>query len=180
MSNITTVGFDAAFPVAGQDNDSQGFRTNFNVTKVALEAAADEITALETNTAKLNVDNVFNGSKISEAELLANTETLYPHGPVTGNKPIDFTDGHYQTLTVGADVTLTLTGWPDSDTTMSRIRLVIVNDGTNRTITWAGFSSLKTNGAWRTTTATSNYTVIDFWTTNGGTLVYGLDHGTFN
>ena len=34
-SLISTTGFDAAFPVAGQDNDSQGFRTNFNVTKVA-------------------------------------------------------------------------------------------------------------------------------------------------
>ena len=55
MSNITTAGFDEAFPVAGQDNDSQGFRTNFNVTKVALELANTEIGALETNTAKLNV-----------------------------------------------------------------------------------------------------------------------------
>ena len=53
-STITTTGFDAAYPVAGQDNDSQGFRTNFTVTKTALEAARDEITALQTNTAKLN------------------------------------------------------------------------------------------------------------------------------
>ena len=47
-STISTVGFNAAFPVAGVDNDSQGFRTNFNVTKVALEqAATGEITTLQ-------------------------------------------------------------------------------------------------------------------------------------
>ena len=63
-STITTVGFNEAYPVAGQDNDSQGFRTNFTVTKTGLEQAATEITSLQSNTAKLNADNDFNGSKI--------------------------------------------------------------------------------------------------------------------
>ena len=52
-STISTAGFNAAFPVAGVDNDSQGFRTNFNVTKVGLEQAATEITALQDNNSKI-------------------------------------------------------------------------------------------------------------------------------
>ena len=107
-STISTVGFNAAYPVAGQDNDSQGFRTNFNVTKVALEAAADEITTLQSNTAKLNADNAFNGSVISEAELKANTETVYAAGNVAASQNVSWANGHYQTLQAGADITLTL------------------------------------------------------------------------
>ena len=75
-STIITTGFNAEYPVAGQDNDSQGFRTNFSVTKTGLETARDEITALQDNTAKLNANNDFNGSVISEAEFLKNTETV--------------------------------------------------------------------------------------------------------
>ena len=32
-SNINSTGVDATFPIAGQDNDSQGFRNNFNTIK---------------------------------------------------------------------------------------------------------------------------------------------------
>ena len=92
-STITTTGFDAAYPVAGQDNDSQGFRTNFTVTKTALEAARDEITALQTNTAKLNASNDFNGSIIREAELIANTETVYANGNVSSSQNISWEFG---------------------------------------------------------------------------------------
>lgn len=85
-STISTVGFNAAFPVAGVDNDSQGFRTNFNVTKVGLEQAATEVTALQTTTAKLNATNDFNGSIISEAELkrILKLYILMQHDQVLG------------------------------------------------------------------------------------------------
>lgn len=46
-SNINTTNIDTAFPVAGQDNDSQGFRDNFfNVNENFVEAKA-EIEALQ-------------------------------------------------------------------------------------------------------------------------------------
>jgi len=32
-SSIVTTGIDATYPVAGQDNDSQGFRDNFSQIK---------------------------------------------------------------------------------------------------------------------------------------------------
>lgn len=183
-STISTIGFDAAFPVAGQDNDSQGFRTNFNVTKVALEAAATEITTLQDSTAKLDADNDFNGSTISEAQLKANTETVYASGNITTSQNISWANGHYQTLQAGADITLTLANWPDSGV-MGRLRLQLTSDGTSRTITWAsaGGGSFKGAGAFSGTTvlaSATNPTVIDFWTINGGVTVFAQDHGTFD
>ena len=195
-SNITTTGFDESFPVAGQDNDSQGFRTNFNVTKVALEAAKSEITTLQSDTAKLNADNDFNGSKIQEAELIKNTETVYANGNVAASQNISWDFGHYQTIQVGADVTLTLADWPASSK-MGRLRLQITSDGAApRTITWAsaGGGSFKTDADWPdsfTLAATDlnanppinnqvNPTIVDFWTINGGTTVFAKYHGVFS
>ena len=58
---------DADFPVAGVDNDSQGFRDNFSIIRDGLATANAEITELQTNTAKLNDDNDFNGNVIANA-----------------------------------------------------------------------------------------------------------------
>ena len=49
MSQINTTNIDATFPVQGQDNPSQGFRDNFSYIKIALDTAANEITAIQTN-----------------------------------------------------------------------------------------------------------------------------------
>lgn len=40
------------FPVAGKDNDSQGFRDNFSATKLGLATAAEEIGRLQSRTLK--------------------------------------------------------------------------------------------------------------------------------
>ena len=183
-STISTTGYDAAFPVAGQDNDSQGFRTNFNITKLALDTANDEITTLQDDTAKLNADNDFNGSVISEAKMQANTETVNANGNKVVSSPISWADGHYQTLQAGGDITLTLGDWPESGV-MGRIRLQLTSDGTSRTITWAsqGGGSFKGAGAFTGTTvlaSQTNPTIVDFWTINGGVTVFALDHGTFD
>ena len=47
-SNINSDAIDALYPVAGQDNDSQGFRDNFSTIKNSLATAKTEITTLQT------------------------------------------------------------------------------------------------------------------------------------
>jgi len=47
-SNINPNNIDTAYPVAGQDNDSQGFRDNFTNIKTNFEFAAEEINDLES------------------------------------------------------------------------------------------------------------------------------------
>ena len=47
-SAINPNNIDGAYPVAGQDNNSQGFRDNFTNTKTNFQYAADEITDLQS------------------------------------------------------------------------------------------------------------------------------------
>lgn len=52
-SNIRTNNIDITYPIAGQDNDTQGFRTNFTNIQNNFVSAASEITALQANVATL-------------------------------------------------------------------------------------------------------------------------------
>ena len=58
--NVSTL--DTDFPVAGQDNDSQGFRTNFNTIKTAFQTAATEISSLQTVANTLQPGSILVGS----------------------------------------------------------------------------------------------------------------------
>lgn len=184
MSNINSTDIDAEYPVAGVDNDSQGFRDNFSVIKNSLATAKSEVTALEQNSAKLNEDNDFNGVKVKEADLLATTETVYSTGNITASQNISFANGHYQTVQAGADITLTLADWPEAGK-MGRMRLQITSDGSARTIVFAasGGGEFKDHADWPSTFTVSdqnNPIMVDFWTINGGLIVFRQTHGTFN
>ena len=52
-SNIVPGNVDGAYPKAGQDNSSQGFRDNFTAIKNNFTEAVPEIVDLQTNKANL-------------------------------------------------------------------------------------------------------------------------------
>ena len=183
-SNINSTDIDAEYPVAGVDNDSQGFRDNFSTIKNSLATAKSEITDLQDNTAKLNADNDFNGNKIQEADFQATTETVYATGNITASQNISFANGHYQTVQVGADVTLTLSDWAEAGK-MCRMRLQITSDGSSREITFAasGGGEFKDHADWPgtfTVISQTNPIMVDFWTINGGLTVFRQTHGSFS
>lgn len=189
-SNINSTDIDAEYPVAGIDNDSQGFRDNFSTIKNSLATAKSEITALQATTAQgvsYNSEtgaNDFNGNQIQEADFIANTETVYPTGNITASQNISFANGHYQTVQVGANVTLTLADWAATGK-MARMRLQITSDGSSRTITFAasGGGEFKDHADWPgtfTVTSQTNPVIVDFWTVNGGLTVFRQTHGTFS
>jgi|688.fasta_scaffold08523_3 hypothetical protein len=60
---------DINFPTPGEDNDSQGFRTNFSMIKSALDVAGDEISTLQSNLISLSSTNNFGGNIIKKAAL---------------------------------------------------------------------------------------------------------------
>ena len=66
-SNINYLSINQNFPVAGEDNDTQTFRDNFDTIKTSLQAGQEEITALQANTAKTNDNNDFEDNEISRA-----------------------------------------------------------------------------------------------------------------
>lgn len=192
-SNINSDAIDALYPVAGQDNDSQGFRDNFSTIKNSLATAKTEITTLQNDTAKKNADNDFNGNKIQEANLISTTEQTYATGELTASQNISFENGHYQIVTVGGDITITLTDWAASGK-LCKLRLEITSDGTGRTLTInvGSGGSLKLDKGFLLSDSTvqgqmtnplvlgSLETVmVDFWTHNGGLTVYAKLAGEF-
>lgn len=190
-SNINFQDINELFPVAGQDNDSQGFRDNFNLIKDGLEVAKTEISSLQTTTAQgvaydseTNV-NDFNGNIIQEARFLKTTEDVHVYDVIEAGQTITFDNGHYQIITLGADVTLTLTGWPATNR-LARMRLVLLtDDGAGKTVTWSvsGGGVIKTNSSWPgtfTVTSQTDPIIVDFWSSNSGQTVYGQYHGVFD
>lgn len=192
-SNIDSVNIDEEFPIAGQDNDSQGFRDNFNTIKTSLATAATEITTLQNDTAKLNESNVFYDNEndtpvnIEKANLKEITQQLYIGGnldnPVEANQSVSFTNGHYQVFTVGQDVTLVLDDWPASGR-LAKLTVELLSSGTrNITFSVAQGGLLKTDGQFANPIQVSSGLdpkIIEFWSWNGGNTVYARYLGEFS
>ena len=106
MSNISFQGINEQFPVAGQDNDTQVFRDNFDTIKQGLRVANEEITDLQENTARIDQDTDYGLTKIQNAvlenvrmqKLLAFSGSNVNASPAT----IDFQQGHYQIFKIGS------------------------------------------------------------------------------
>ena len=135
---------DEDFPVAGVDNDSQGFRDNFAVIKTGLQTASSEITTLQTYSAKLGNDlgtevvNNFGGNIISNAK----TSRIYANAYETianSNTNISWNDGEYQAIEMRGDHKLTFTDWPEADG-YGKMRVELKSNGTARAITFAAGS----------------------------------------
>ncbi len=166
-SNITTSDINTAYPVAGVDNDSQGFRTNFGSIKTALDTAKSEIEELQSETAKVNATNDFNGSIISDAKFKGNyTATANLGSSASGATTVTFTDGEYQYLTTSGNITLSFTGWPSSGN-WACMRLE-VNLTSGHVITLP--TAAKTPSGWSMPTATGKH-VFEFATRDGGTTI---------
>jgi hypothetical protein len=115
---------DEQYPVAGQDNDSQGFRDNFNSIKDALSTAKVEITTLQNNsilsaslgTPPAPVDNDLLGSSINNG-FYNNFHGVLRELPaeVSTQTNIDVTAGSIHSYDLAADpVSFTFTNWPDA------------------------------------------------------------------
>jgi hypothetical protein len=59
MATMRNLDIDQDFPVAGQDNESQGFRDNFDAIKESLTYADETLNDLIDTTVKLGVRNQF-------------------------------------------------------------------------------------------------------------------------
>ena len=139
-SSINPNNIDGAYPVAGQDNDSQGFRDNFTNTKTNFEYAAAEITDLQ-NKAVLKsaltgttLNNNMGGSILSDAQLQDIAETVVPLGTTSGTLTLNYVSGPYYTVTTSGSVTLSFSNWPASGA-VGRFRVRITVASTAHTLT---------------------------------------------
>jgi hypothetical protein len=149
-SNINPQNIDGAYPVAGQDNDSQGFRDNFTNTRTNFSFAAAEITDLQ-NKAVLKaalvgtvLNNDMGGSILSNAQLQDMSETRVSLGTVSGAQTINYAAGPYYTLTTSGSVSVAFTNFPPAGQ-LGRVRLQITVASTAHTLTLPAAVSVGTS-----------------------------------
>jgi hypothetical protein len=133
-SNIVPGNVDGTYPTAGQDNSSQGFRDNFTAIKNNFTEAKTEIESLQTNKASLNSSSDFNNNEVLQAKFKDTSEVVYAHGTTGGAITLNHNNGHYQTITTNASVTLTFTNFPASGS-LGRIVLDITCAAVAHTLT---------------------------------------------
>lgn len=119
-SKIVPTNIDGTFPVAGQDNSSQGFRDNFTNIKNNFTFARNEISDLQAKsilTGALEgstLNNDMAGTQIVRPQLKAWTQSLIDLGAVSGSIVLDFTTGNFQKITTAGPIAFSLNNWPSS------------------------------------------------------------------
>ena len=184
-SAINPNDIDGTYPVAGQDNNSQGFRDNFTNTKTNFQYAANEITDLQskavlkaalTGTA---LDNDMAGSPLSNANISDFSAIVAQLGNQSGSVTIDYVDGHYQTVTTSGSISLAFTNWPAAGN-FGIVRVAITVTNTAYTVTLPIAVSVGTSNlqGYNSGVITYNQTGIytyDFTTSIGGTTISVFD-----
>ena len=124
------------FPVAGEDNDSQGFRTNFSRIQTAFLSASKEITTLQTDSVSLNDQNDFGNNIVQRACLQGTSEVVNDAGSFDGTTAtitVNYAEGSYQQYSVDpAAYVFTVDNWPPTGK-LGTIRLEITPTSTSTT-----------------------------------------------
>jgi len=130
-SQVNPNNIDGTYPVAGQDNDSQGFRDNFTNIRNNLTFAKAEIEDLQ-NKAVLKsaltnstLSNDMAGNAIVGSSLTSWRETYNNVGAVSGaTTTIDFANGNYQKITMGTTSTTLAFTFP-SNSSGQRAKIIL-------------------------------------------------------
>jgi hypothetical protein len=189
-SAINPNNINGAYPVAGQDNDSQGFRDNFTNIKTNFEYASSEISDLQ-NKAVLKaalagtvLDNDMGGSGLSSAIITNFSATKYDHGTTSGTVTINYAVAHYHTMTSGGAITLAFSNFPSAACGIVRVQVTIPGSyvpGTN-TLTFPTAVSVGTSNLQGLNTSTNTITFatagvfeFEFVSSNGGGTISVFD-----
>jgi hypothetical protein len=200
VSNINFANINENFPVAGQDNDTQTFRDNFDSIKTALSTAKTEITDLQDNVSRTDVENDFNGNLIRNAKFQNNFEVVleaqvFDVGTTTFT--LDYENGPYQIFTISSsNFTFDFLNFPTTGETLGKIMIELYSlDGNpknvNFSLSGSDADAIKKNGFSLPITVTSqtNPTILTIWRhgyarTTVGSLstdnFYIINHGTFS
>lgn len=175
-SLINFAAINENFPVAGQDNDTQVFRDNFDTIKTNFSAAKTEITDLQDNAARTDSDNDFLynivGSLTLQDAYLRKKD--YGAAIVAGTQDISFKQAMYHVVKFGANTSLSFSEFPTGavDATglgqIGKATLELYGDGTTRTITFttSGSTVLKKSPGFPgsvTVTSVTNPVIIEVW-----------------
>lgn len=149
-SNINANNIDGTYPVAGVDNDSQGFRTNFTniknnftFTKAEIEDLQSKALLKEALTGT-TLDNNLNGTIFSSAAIRDFREIEVDLGTASGSITLDHSAAHVYTINTSGSISLAFTNFPAAGR-LGRIKLKIVLTSVAHTITLPAAVSLGTS-----------------------------------
>jgi len=184
-SSINPNNIDGNFPVAGQPNNTQGFRDNFTNIKTNFDTAATEITDLETKgifksaLTGTSLDNNMADNLIYAAAIRDFSAVAVQLTATSGTITVDYSAGHYQAISTTGSISLNFTNFPAAGSAgMIRLRISITN--TAYTLTLPAAVSLGTTGVQGyaanviTFAATGTYE-FGFSTTDSGTTITIFD-----
>lgn len=175
-SLINFAAINENFPVAGQDNDTQVFRDNFDTIKTNFSTAKTEITDLQDNAARTDGDNDFLYNIVGSVTL--NDAYLrkkdYGAAIVAGTQDVSFKQAMYHVIKFGANTSLSFSEFPTGavDITglgqVGKATLELYGDGVARTITFttSGGTVIKKSPGFPgsvTVTSATNPVIIEVW-----------------
>ena len=178
MSNINYAAIDENFPVAGQDNDTQTFRDNFDTIKTSLRFAFEEVSDLQDNTARTDQDNDFNNKVITRAVMQYNKDAFFDGGNITSPISVDFENGYYQKFRFGSSTTMGFLNFPDDLADPPGVGKVILECSGTGTITLdlsGGITYKKSNWdiSWGANSfnlnSTNDFLILEIWTYDSAT-----------
>ena len=129
MSNTVTnfsSQINVNFPVAGEDNDSQGFRSNFSKIQNALGSAGQQLDGLQISSVSLTDQNDFGDNIIKRASFQSCSEVVKDRtDETTTTFIVNYEEGTYQQFSINYGLnTFTVDNWPPSGK-LGSIRLEI-------------------------------------------------------
>jgi hypothetical protein len=194
-SQVNPNNIDGTYPVAGQDNDSQGFRDNFTNIRNNFTFSKAEIEDLQNKvvlkSALLNttLSNDFAGNAMVNPALTSWRETYNNIGSASGSVTVNFVNGNFQKLTMSGSTTLVFSFPTNTANQYASIKLWINNTNSAWTLTLpddvtlndpssiggaAGATPVITFTA--TEIAENNDYFFEFFTVDGGSTIGIIDH----
>jgi hypothetical protein len=190
-SNINPNIIDGSYPVAGQDNSSQGFRDNFTNIKTNFQAAENEINELESKAILKSalggqtLDNNMGNSLLVAAKIQDFSATKVSIAPATGAVTINYAAGHYQTVTTTGSISLSFSNLPETGS-YGWVRVQITVSSTAHTVTLPAAVSLGLDGIQGISPGLSGVSNVitfaaagvyefEFTTSNAGTTITVFD-----
>jgi hypothetical protein len=141
-SQVNPNNIDGTYPVAGQDNDSQGFRdnftnirNNFTFTKAEIEDLQNKV-VLKSALLNTTLSNDFAGNAMVNPALTSWRETYNNIGVVGATATINFTNGNFQKITMSASTILTFSFPANSANQYASIKLWVSNPSASYTLSF--------------------------------------------
>ena len=182
-SNINFAAINENFPVAGQDNDTQVFRDNFDTIKTNFQEAKTEIEDLQDNVARTDQDNDFLynivGSLTLQDAYLRKKDYGAPIGAAT--QEVSFKQAMYHIIKFSSNCSISFTEFPTETVDASglgklgKATIEIYGDGTSRTLTFTttGSTVIKKSPGFPgslTVSSTTDPIFIEVWQHSSSTI----------